>query len=462
MITPGQENQRMAARILGISEDDAAARLDRSVVITAGDGEAAAFATELTAQLERTIHVVGSDAMCDLEITIHAPQARAGVAHLPIALYQDRVAIGTASDVRHAPDLHGVQRVIAACYAAGVVLTRVIEGLAPATPPDPFVVRFDALGATSRVLSTPLHLADTVLAGAGAVGNGFLRAARHLDISGTLTIADPKVVGGGNPNRCLYFDASNVGRPKAERLCTRAAGDFSRLTLVPEVMTFGDIVRRRGTVRRVIVGADSRPARRSIQQDMPLEVLDASTTGATEVIVHSHRQPTQDACLACIYHHIPDELARQRAIAEGLGLALDDVVAGDLIDARVAAMIAARHPSLDATALVGMAFDSLYKQMCAEQALLTATGEQVLAPFAFVSNLAGALLALELARFDSGQRFEDGRNYLFVSPWMPPSARQRLVRPRIAECVFCSDPATALAWPTVWPNWARKQTLSCV
>lgn len=462
MITPEQENQRMIARILGISEEEAAERLNRSVAITAGGGEAAAFATELAAQLERTIHVVGPDAMCDFEITVHAPQARAGVAHLPITLHQDRVIIGTASGGQCARDLHGVQRVIAACYAAGVVLTRVIEGLAPATPPDPFVVRFDALGATSRVLSTPLHLAETVLAGAGAVGNGFLRAARHLDISGTLTVADPKVVGGGNPNRCLYFDASDVGRPKAERLCERAAADFSRLILVPEVMTFSNIVGRRGSVRRVIVGTDSRPARRSIQHDMPLEVLDASTTGASEVIVHSHRQPTPDACLACIYRHIPDEQARQRAIAEGLGLALDDVAAGGLIDARVAALIAARHASLDATALVGMAFDSLYKQMCAEQALLTATGEQVLAPFAFVSNLAGALLALELARFDSGQRFEDGYNYLFVSPWMPPGARQRRVRPRVPECVFCGDPATALAWQAIWPGWAREQTLVCV
>ena len=49
--------------------------------------------------------------------------------------------------------------------------------------------------------------------------------------------------------------------------------------------------------------------------------------------------------------------------------------------------------------LIGKAFDSLFRELCAQQALLTPSGEQILAPFAFVSNLAGALLALELARF---------------------------------------------------------------
>ena len=135
----------------------------------------------------------------------------------------------------------------------------------------------------------------------------------------------------------------------------------------------------------------------SIQNDLPLEVLDASTTGTSEIIVHSHRQPNQQACLSCIYPHIPDELARARDIAAGLGLELAVVIANERIDARVAGILAAKHVGLNEAALVGKTFDSLFKELCAEQALLTATGEQVLAPSFFVSNLAGALLALELA-----------------------------------------------------------------
>ncbi|HQT61929.1 MULTISPECIES: hypothetical protein [unclassified Acidiphilium] len=142
------------------------------------------------------------------------------------------------------------------------------------------------------------------------------------------------------------------------------------------------------------------------------------------------------------------------ATPEGLGIALDVVLAGDLIDANVAANIAARHPGLDASALTGMAFDSLYKQLCAQQTLLTAAGEQVLAPFAFVSNLAGALLALELARVEAGARFADGRNYLFTSPWSPPGARMRRTHSRVPDCSFCSKPETDIALRTVWHETA--------
>ena len=456
MITPAQENERMLARILGIGEAEAAARLSQTVAITAADGEAAMFATELKAQLEQTISIAEPGAACDLEVLIHASPVRKATQRVSINLQKGRVVIRSADACEEpAAVLHGVQRVIAACYAASVVLSRLIDGVAPASSPDPFVVDFDAFGAAWRVLATPVRLADTALAGAGAVGNGFLHAARHLDISGTLTVLDPKVVGGGNPNRCLYFDTDDIGAQKAERLCAKAAVDFPHLALNPEAATFGDFVKRRGAVRRVIVAADSRQARRSIQNDLPLEVLDASTTGVAEVILHSHRQPTSHACLACIYRHIPDELVRQRAIAEGLGIALDDVLPGGLINAPIAARIAARHPELDETVLVGMAFESLYKQLCAEQTLLTVAGEQVLAPFAFVSNLAGALLALELARFESGQRFADERNYLFTSPWSPPSPRMRRLRPRVADCRFCGNPAAQTAWQAVWPDWGR-------
>src|SRR5262249_13042666 len=127
-------------------------------------------------------------------------------------------------------DLHGVQRMMAACYAASVALSTLIEGIDQASPFDPFVIRFEALGGTRDVLATPICLSDTVLAGAGAVGNGFLRAARHLAISGELTIADPKVVGAGNPNRCLYFKDGDADS-KAETLSARAQPDFPELTL---------------------------------------------------------------------------------------------------------------------------------------------------------------------------------------------------------------------------------------
>jgi hypothetical protein len=45
--------------------------------------------------------------------------------------------------------------------------------------------------------------------------------------------------------------------------------------------------------------------------------------------------------------------------------------------------------------LIGDAYDSLFKPLCAQAALRSADQQQIFAPFAFVSALAGVLLAIE-------------------------------------------------------------------
>ena len=59
---------------------------------------------------------------------------------------------------------------------------------------------------------------------------------------------------------------------------------------------------------------------------------------------------------------------------------------------------------------------------------------------------------LELARFESGARFEDGKNYLFISPWAPPYPYMRRTRPRIPTCDFCGRTTTREVLAEVWPE----------
>ena len=183
-----------------------------------------------------------------------------------------------------------------------------------------------------------------------------------------------KDVGGGNPNRCLYFDDSDVGQPKAEVLARNAQADFQRITLVPHKEDFHSYVARNGPQATAIVTVDSRRVRRSIQAEVPGRVFDASTTDIRAVVVHSHQQPTVDACLSCIYRHVPDENARERAIAEGLGIELE-MVKQNLISAAAAARIAATIEGVSASVIEGMAYDSLFKQLCGEQGAEVARGQ---------------------------------------------------------------------------------------
>lgn len=164
-----------------------------------------------------------------------------------------------------------------------------------------------------------------MLAVAGAVGHGVLRALRHLPTTGMLPVEDPKTVTQGNFNRCTYLQQQDLGKDKAAVLAERAQPGFKNLTLQPYVGDFGAFCKEHGPQQAVIVTVDSRRARRSIQSELPGGVIDASTTDGRAAVVHSHKQPTAGACLSCIYRHVPEEHARERSITEGLGVTLDDV-----------------------------------------------------------------------------------------------------------------------------------------
>ena len=88
-------------------------------------------------------------------------------------------------------------------------------------------------------------------------------------------------------------------------------------------------------------------------------------------------------------------------------------------------------------ALIGKAFDTLFRELCGAQALRTSEGRQVLTPFAFVSALAGALLAVELVRQVTNTA---ETNYWQADPWRAPLARLRRQRSRVPDCEFCSRP----------------------
>ena len=128
-----------------------------------------------------------------------------------------------------------------------------------------------------------------------------------------------------------------------------------------------------------------------------------------------------------------DELIR-----DSLGVPIK-AVRSERISADCARMIANRFPTLDAAALEGTAYDSLFKRLCSEGQLRTVAGKRVVAPFAFVSVMAGALLALEIVR-RSAPAEAPSDNYWRISPWHPPLARRRVRRPRQPGCDFCGSP----------------------
>lgn len=437
-----RETARTLAAAAGIRESAAAALLDKCIVICAASNRSAlAMADELELILSRTFASVSRspNANADLNIVIGSAAPSRNPRTLFINWNIEAITIDTAlQTATPSAELHPLYLLLGACYAAAAA-TKLLTGNAISQPqPMPLVIRMDQLGIEREWLDRPIHLSNTYMAGAGAIGNGVLRAGRHLDVRGQLHIADDDFVDDTNLQRQVYFTDEDIGAPKAVALARSAQPDFPRLLLRPHQCRLQEL--RPGDddhwLKRLIVCVDSRRARRELQDEIPGEVFDASTTDIREVIVHHHKQPTSDACMSCIYASDGAEIQREVLLAEGLGLSIEQIRQQRIDRQSAEAVIKHLALQLSPEEIIGLACDTLFKRLCGQGLLKEVPDQQILAPFAFVSVLAGTLLVIELVRRLAGtDRIDD--NYWRASAWSPPMSALRLRRQRNAVCAFC-------------------------
>lgn len=444
------ENARTLASILGRTEDEAAALLEVEICVTfdSADDAAGDLSSLVSRILGRTVARVvlnGNPECAQAEVALGASRATNPV-HVAVRVDSHSTTIGPDLDPEPLPpSVPRILLLIAACHATGRILRRLLgDRLAVSAPPPNATIelRHDwFVGNDQSWIDQDINLQGTFLAGAGAIGNAVLFAIGFFRFSGELMILDPDLVTEGNLNRCLFFEAVDIKSPKAPRLAQLASSHVPGLRLSAERMTlqqYGKAQKNDNWLNRLIVGVDSRRVRRHLQGEIPGEVFDASTTGAYEVVFHHHRQPTDAACLACIYHEEPNELAREQHIAEALGVTLADVKQHH-VSAAAAQRIHERYQEVPVEEMEGQAFDSLFKALCGEGKLRSAEGQQVLAPFAFVSVLAGTILVIELARRIALGPAAETFNYWRANPWGIPNLSQQIRRPRHSKCEFCSS-----------------------
>jgi molybdopterin/thiamine biosynthesis adenylyltransferase len=453
-----RENARTLAAIVGADEDRAAELLAVTAVVTYDTNNLVASdcAKHVVASLKRTLcHVHQNINICSqpvaVEVVIGAAAPRFKSPHVFVSVADDEIEVSFQPVTKICGKTHRIGVLLASCYANAAALKTALGDLLPFHVPSRISVKLlDLLGTDLPLIYKPVVVGDTYLAGAGAVGNGFIYALSQFDVSGELYIADDDIVGVGNLQRCLLFEEHHVDHPKAEILSAAAATILPNLKTIPHNVRIQDLPWRRAGawLTRLVVGVDSPRSRRSLQGEFPGEVFDASTTGITEIVLHFHRQPTTGACLGCVYPHTPQENAHEVHIAEVLGVSLAEVKE-PRISQSAAKKTCVRYPELNPSQVVGKAYDTLFKQLCSTASLKTSEDRQVLAPFAFVSVLAGALLAIEFVR-----RIQRGHDGLFnewrISPWANPVLRRRRILPKNPACEFCGDEILARVGAEMW------------
>ena len=439
------ENALTLAEIASVSMPEAEAALGVVAAVTFDpcDDTARQIAGEVEALLSRTVQTTfGTDGKSDVvaELVIGNELSRTQGAKVYLSVKAGEAVLQRGGgDNRSCARIPRVLHVLIACVATGAVLQRVLPGALPGPEKDTLVLRYAELGLDLGRLLEPIDIGRAYLAGAGAVGNGFLWAVRHLNLVGRLDIVDDDCVSKGNLNRQVWFGDEDVSRLKAVQLAAKAGKHCGGLALVPRECRLQDLPEKseRAWLERLIVGVDSRRARRALQNECPGEVFDASTTDISEVVLHHNRQPMAAACLSCVYPPDEEEYSRERHIAERLEVAVDEV-RRERVSPESARKIVRKYPQLACGDVVGVAFDTLFKRLCSEGELDGGPGKRVVAPFAFVSALAGAMLALEVVR-RLGRGHASDYNYWRLNPWSSWESRLRETWPRQSGCTFCGN-----------------------
>lgn len=459
-----KENARTLAAAIGVSDEEAQHLLNVCVVITTADDSAsAAVAKHIALILSATIANVVSkipSSPASAEIVIGRSRPRCSVPRIYVAIGDEKVTVSRNASDETKGRTHPVGLLAGACYAAAATIQAILGDRLPFPTQEKICFDLKAIiGEDLPFLYEHVQFGETFLAGAGAIGNGFVYALQFFDASGSLQIVDDDVVSGGNLQRCILFSAGDIGEPKATKLAEVAKRLLPNVNPNAQVVRLQDVAQKSSGpwLRRLVVAVDSPRARRNLQSEAPGEVYDSSTTDVREIVLHFNKQPTDKACMSCVYHQTPEENAHVRHVAETLGVSVSEV-AETRISAAAAERIYARYPNLRSTPIEGVAYDTLFKQLCAG-ARLKVEDRQVLTPFAFVSVLAGTLLAIEFVR-----RSFMGDHSLFnewrISPWANPVIRRRRLLSNRVDCEFCGNRTLAEIAKKMWEEVIENEETS--
>jgi len=290
----------------------------------------------------------------------------------------------------------------------------------------------------------PSEFAPVLLAGVGAVGTALLHALYPLPISGTIFLADndPKGIEDTNLGRYSLFGWESIGKQKAteaSRLLREAA-----FATVPHDGGFEYFFDNGKQIRMLLSAVDTNESRQALQERYVPLAFSASTLNLRSEILRCG-PPEIGACLSCFN----PVLRNQRT---------EDDIRQLLLRKPTLMLKLTEKLKLNPTEVIAWIHD----RRCSEtgerliEELRTDDGAIPAFSVAFVSVLAGTLLAAELLKVAAGSEgpLNDNRNRT-VFQFQNPSAitNRATFYPRDERCQACSSQNVAAG---IWANRYRQ------
>lgn len=202
-----------------------------------------------------------------------------------------------------------IAALLAASFGATEIFKRVLEVPEEAAP---------LLGATQfslfELTSSPhglgpplparIALPDTLLTGAGAIGNGIALLMSHLPVEGCIHLIDRQNFAIENLETCVLMDSVDwLDQPKAEKLGSWLAAR-SNLTVTAEKIDIQRAIaeERFGSLSEVMMALnalDDSEARRQTQRLWPHVVVDGGINALGAAVIQHRADRAGQACLMC-------------------------------------------------------------------------------------------------------------------------------------------------------------------
>lgn len=170
-------------------------------------------------------------------------------------------------------------------------------------------------------LPTSIKLPETLILGAGAIGNGLVLLLSQLPLKGHVHLMDRQNFGTENYGTCTLLDSAEwVGSSKAEML----AGWLkvrSDLEIYGKRATIEDALNNstfKNSVDLVINGLDDIKARRAVQKLWPSLLVDGAINSAGASVVTYSTKHRKFACLRCTFAEPNEDHSALQAQATGL------------------------------------------------------------------------------------------------------------------------------------------------
>lgn len=307
----------------------------------------------------------------------------------------------------------------AACMASANVFRSVFSSLLPHSEIDQnlelSMYDFKQTAFENPDLPPTILMDNTMLVGAGAIGNGVIWALRNcLPLKGSLTVIDPDLIKLSNLQRYVLATQDHIGCVK-----TKLASDYGNTVNFKLVEGEGDwknfIHSFSGFIENIAVCVDNVDTRIMCQANLPRKIFNAWTQ-QEDLAVSTHTNFLDEACLCCLYmpnHEAPSlstEIAQQLKVPEPMirnYLANQKPLDKPLLD------LICNAYNLDVTQLeshIGEQIQVFYSDVVCGGILLKLSndttlknGSEMQVPCAFESAFAGILLASVLIKNAMGK-----------------------------------------------------------